>query len=293
MKLHIYIIAILSVFSISACTDVITLDLDDPEPVLVVDGFISNLDVIQSVRLSSLDNYFAPQPPEYSKYKSAVVTLQENGAYAGTYVFNDTELQFELPYQGLEGKEYQIHISLPDGTSYLSASELMESIVPIDTIWHELSEEDGPSADKGDFLVKINTLEPAGLGDNYQWKSYVNGQYNFAAEDIFVSDDRFVDGQDVIDFDVYSLDQEEFEEYKNESLTGQVFVTIEQTTISARYFDYILLVSQQLLQVGSPFASPPAEIRGNVYKEGEDEVLALGYFYTSSVDAATVELLEQ
>ncbi len=293
MKIQLFIIAIISVFTMSACTDVIDLKLDDPTPVLVVDGFVTNQDTIQSVRLSSLENYFAPQPPDYSFYKTAVVTLRENTTEVGSYTFNDENQRFELQFQGNVGKEYQVHIVLPDGESYLSASEMMQDTVPIDTIWQEFATEDGPSSSKGDFVVKINTQEPQGLGDIYQWKSYVNGVYNFEAQDIFVSDDRFVDGQYVLDLEVYSMDNKSFQDYKTASPTGQVFVTIEQTTINQRYYDYITLVQQQLLQVGSPFASPPAEIRGNVYKEGVDEVLALGYFYTSSVDVKSVELIEQ
>lgn len=293
MKLQLYIIAIMSAFTMSACTDVIELELDDPTPVLVVDGFISNLDTIQAVRLSSLENYFASEPADYSFYKSSKVTLRENTTEVGIYVFNDEKLRFELQYQGVEGKEYQVHIVLPDGSSYLSAAEMMQNSVPIDTIWQEYATADGPQAEKGDFVVKINTQEPPGLGDLYQWKSFVNGVYNFEAQDIFVSDDRFVDGQYVSDAEVYAMSNEEFQEHKANSANGRVIVTMQQTTINQRYFDYIVLVQQQLLQVGSPFASPPAEIRGNVYKEGEDEVLALGFFYTSSVDAASVELIEQ
>lgn len=293
MKLHIYIIAILSVFSMSACTDVITLELEDPDPVLVVDGYISNMDTIQEIRLSSLDNYFASEPTDYTKFKLAEVTLREDGVDAGSYVFNDTKMCFELPYEGIVGKEYQIHISLPDGSSYLSATELMEPFVPIDTIWYEFANVDGPSSSEGDYSILINTKEPEGLGDNYQWKSYINGAYNFLADDILVSDDRFVEGQDIIDVELYSMSVEDYELNKLASPTSQVIVKIEQTRISLRYYDYVTLVAQQILQVGSPFASPPAEIRGNVYKEGEDEVLALGYFYTSSIAAASVELFDQ
>ncbi|MFT6323602.1 MAG: hypothetical protein ACJAWO_001156 [Halieaceae bacterium] len=277
----------------TSCNDVIQLELDDPEPVLVVDGFVSNVDTVQYVKLSSLDNYFASQPPNYSLYQSASVSLRENEVTIGTYVFNTDTERFELQFKGLTGKEYQLHVSLPDGTSYLSASEIMEETTPIDSIWYEVAEVDSPTSEEGDYTVLINTKEPVGTGDNYQWKSYINGEYNFEATDVTAFDDRFVDGQWIIDFDVYSLNEKDYLKYKSASPSGQVLITIEQARISLRYFDYITLVTQQLLQVGSPFASPPAEIRGNVYKEGEEEVLALGYFYTSALDAATVDVIEQ
>lgn len=292
MKLQTIIFLFIAAFSMSACTDTITLELEDPSPVLVVDGYITNQDTTQSIRLSLLENYFAEQPPNYSIYESAKVTLKEDSVTVGTYTFNNSTEKFELQYQGIIGKNYQIDIVLPDGSSYLSAAEEMEEIVPIDTIWYELNTVDGPGNEEGDFLVLINTKEPAGEGDNYQWKSYINNEYNFEPQDIFVSDDRFVDGQDVVDLEVYNISQENYQIIKSESPTNQVVVKIEQARISTRYFQYVSLVAQQLLQVGSPFAAPPAEIRGNVYKQGENEVLALGYFYTSAVSTASIEIIE-
>ena len=290
MKLQLYIILFISGLFITSCTDVVQLELEDPAPVLVVDGFVSNLDTVQYVRLSSLENYFAEQPPNYAIFKTAVVTLRENTATVGTYVYNDTQNRFEISYQGIIGNEYQVHVSLPDGTSYLSASEVMESTVEIDSIWFDIAPVDGPSSNEGDVVVNINTQEPPGVGDNYQWKSYVNGEYNFQAEDIFVSDDRIVDGQYVVNLEIYSMDEETYLNYLAESPTNQVIVRIEQLKISLRYLKYAQLVSQQLLQVGSPFAAPPAEIKGNIYKEGEDNILALGYFYTASISAAEVDI---
>jgi hypothetical protein len=292
MKFKLYIILFFALATITSCNEVIDLKLDDPEPVLVVDGYLSNLNKVQKVRLSSLENYFANQAPNYAAYKSAKVILLENGSDVGTYTFDDTYKRFELQYQGIVGKEYQIDITLPDGSRYVSASELMDAPVPIDTIWYEVNENPGgPGPQGGDINVKINTQEPLGLGDNYQWKSYVNNQYQFESDDLFFADDRFVDGQDVTDLDVFGMSIDQYDDYKNEDPNSQVFVKIEQLKVTNRYLKYLTLIQQQLSGVGSPFASPPAEIRGNVYKQGENEVLALGYFYTASIDTKQVEII--
>lgn len=292
MKLHIYLIGLLSGLLFNACTDKIDLTLEDPEPVLVVDGFISNIDTTQYIQLSSLENYFANTPPNYAIHKGATVALLEDSIQIKNYTFNPTTERFEMQYQGLIGHAYQIDITLEDGTRYVSEAESMREIVPIDTIWYEIVDiPSNPTFEEGDINVLINTREPAGVGDFYQWKAHVNNQYQHQPENLFVADDRFVDGQDIYDFEVFQLSPEEFDAHLAKSPTDQVFVKIEQVSISSRYFQFVSLVTQQLLQVGSPFDAPPSQIRGNVYEQGKEEILALGYFYTAAIDAKTVEIV--
>lgn len=293
MKQRIYIILIAVSFLASSCTDVIQLELDDPQPVLVVDGYLSNNDTTQILRLSSLHNYFTASAPNYDELKDSKVTLIEDGTKVATYTYDEANYRFETKFQGIEGKEYQISILLSNGKSYLSAAELMEPAVPIDSLWAEInSSPGGPGPKSGEIVIKLNTQEPAGLGDNYQWKTYINDQYQSDRHDLFFQDDRLVDGQYVDGVDVYGMSEEHYQKYKDNSPDGRVFVSVEQSRISYRYYQYLFLVYQQLNQVGGPFAAPPAEIRGNVYQNGEDEVLALGYFYTAAIDKKTMEIIE-
>ncbi len=289
MKLHLYILSFLIGGSLISCTETIDLTLDDPAPVLVVDGFISNEDTTQFVRLSSLENYFADDIPNFDAFKESKVYLIENGIVADTYAYNPDRSRFEILFQGTISSTYQIDITLPTGERYVSSEEVLNEIVPIDTIWSEIVDD---PRDEDYISILINTNEPAGLGDYYQWKSFVNDAYQFGSFDLFFSDDRFVDGQEVKDLEIFSMSTEDYENYKKDSPTGEVFVTIQQNTINLRYYDYLVLVFQQLNQIGSPFASPPAEIRGNVYKTGETEILALGYFYTSGISSMTVKIEE-
>ena len=292
MKKYFFITTLVSMI-FSSCTDKIDLTLPDPESVLVVDGFISDLDTTQWVKLSSLENYFADSTPDFTVYKNAIVKLVENGNEVGQYTFVDSTHQFELNYQGTNGYGYQIDIRLPNGEHYISAEEYMETVPKIDTMW-SVSNIDNPdaSAFSSDYSIFINTQGSPGFGDFYQWKIYVNGEYQNEPQDLNFTNDQFVEGQYVENFEIFGLSQEDYEEYKAESPDGKVHVKVEQTKISSRYYDFLFLVFQQTLFVGGPFASPPAEIRGNVYLQGENEVLALGYFYASSVDPKTVEVTE-
>ena len=291
MKFSIYSSVIILSVLFTSCTEIIDLTLDDPAPVLVVDGYLTNQDTTQWVRLSSIENYFADDVPDFSVFKDSKVYLIENGTVADTYSYNSDKGRFEIQFQGTPLNNYQVDITLPDGERYISSEELMETPVLIDSIWFDIQPNEFDE-NTNYVTVYINTKEPAGLGDNYQWKSFVNDEYQFEAFDLFFSDDRFVDGQDIEELDIFSMNEVDFDDYFTNASDGRAFVKIEQTKISYRYFEYLSLVAQQLTQIGSPFAAPPAEIRGNVYKQGENEVLALGYFYTSSIDAKTVEVIK-
>ena len=292
MKRYLFIIGIIAVV-FSSCTDKIDLTLPDPEPVLVVDGFITDRDTTQWIKLSSLENYFADPPPNFSVYKNAVVKLLEDGQEVGQYTFMDSTAQFELEYKGINGKWYQIEILLPDGKRYKSEEEFMETVPKIDTIWSvaNLNNPDA-SAFSADYGVYMNTQETPGIGDYYQWKSYVNGEYQAEPQDLNFTNDQFVDGQYVENFEVFGLSEEDYQEFKANSIDGKVWIKVEQTQISSRYYDFLFLVFQQTLLIGGPFAAPPAEIRGNVYLEGGNEEFALGYFYAASVDTKTVLIVE-
>lgn len=279
--------------SVSRCTDIIELDIEDPQPVLVVDGFISDIDTIQWVRLSNLENYFADGSPDFTVYKNATVKLLEDSLEIASYTFIDSTARFELQYKGINGKFYQIDIQLPDGKHYLSASEEMQTVPPIDSLWYTVNQDAGTPGPQGkDFVFSINTQEPPGIGDSYQWKTYINDQYQFEVSDLNFSNDQFVDGQYIYNFELYGLSKTDYDKYKEDASDNRVFVKIEQSKITNRYYDFLFLVFQQTAQVGGPFAAPPAEIKGNVSLVDDENQTALGYFYTSSISSKEVEVIE-
>ena len=279
--------------TITSCTDIIQLDLEDPQPVLVVDGYISDMDTTQWVRLSNLENYFADGAPDFTVYKTATVKLLEDSIEIATYTFVDSTFRFEIQYKGITGRSYQVDISLPDGKHYVSLSEEMYSVPQIDSLYYVISaNHTGPGELTEEFVFSIDTKEPIGLGDSYQWKTYINNNYQFEAQDLNFSNDQFVDGMPIFDFEIYAMDFEQFDDYQSEAKDGRVFLKIEQSKITSRYYDFLFLVFQQTLQVGGPFAAPPAEIKGNIPLQGDDNQYALGYFYTASIHTKEIEVIK-
>ena len=272
-----------------ACEKQIEIDLQDPEPVLVVEGQVTDQDTITWVRLSYIQNYNSTTTPDFTLEKNAVVKLYEDDNEIGDLNFIDSTERFEIQFTGVINHSYNIEIVTEDGTTYISKPEVINFVSPIDSLWSV--KEDDTFGDGQSYYIKLNTVETPGLGDNYQWKVYVNGEYQDLPENITTANDEFVDGQPILDIDIFVISTEDFNQYQSNSPDGKVFVRVDQTGITETYFDFLNEIVTQTVFVGSPFDPPPAAIRGNVYKSTDINDLALGYFQAVSVESLSTEVL--
>lgn len=284
-KIGFYLLALILFYS---CEKKIEIDLQDPEAVLVVEGQVSDQDTIQWVRLSYIQNYNSTSNPDFSIEKNAVVKLYEDETELGVLNFNDTTQRFEIQFKGTIDHSYYVEIVTEDGTQYLSEPETINYVGPIDSLWSV--KEDDIFGDGQSYFIRMNTFETPGLGDNYQWKIYVNGEYQSSPENIIIADDLFVDGQPIENIDIFIMSVEDFGEFQANSPDGKVFVEVNQTAITRPYFDFLNEIVIQTVFVGGPFDPPPAAIRGNVYKSTDINDRALGYFQAISVETATTEV---
>jgi len=261
-----------------ACEDKVELDFPTGETLLVVEGWISNEPGPHHITLTFTQPYFdatAPPPAEGATVfltddEGLQVLLEETAP--GVYTYPDS---------GLVGRSYSLEINLPDGVQYRSDPELLREPVPILEIRWEV-DEDGPS----EFLeqepdqiygVLIDTFEPQGAGDNYRWRTFVNGVMKDDPFDINVTNDDFVDGSPVNNYDP-----------SNELFFAGDTVTIVQERISSAALEFMQLVQSQTAFVGGPFDTPPAPIVGNVKNITDPERNALGFFGAAGRDRATV-----
>ena len=283
---------ILSTLFISSCTDTVDLDLDDAEKILVVEGAMTNLDTTHWVKLSYTQNVFQNSEVDYTIESGALVTLYENELLIDTMEFNLIENRFETEYIGVVGNTYGIRIVTEDGTRYFSETEELVQPVPIDTIWSTY--EKGNGFEEDSYKIYIETHEPAGKGDNYQWKKYVNGFFQDDPEEMLMAPDDLVDGNQINDWDIYFMEDEDFDAFLTTSTTQNVVhVRIEQASISKNYREYLQIIFEQTTRSGSLFSPPPAEIRGNIRKDVDGLVRAQGYFYTAGIHDISVDVPKQ
>lgn len=285
-KFSLYLLALILLY---ACEKKIEIDLEDPDPVLVIEGQVTDQDTITWVRLSYIQNYNSTTPPDFTLEKNAIIKLYEDDSEVGELNYNETTQRFEIQFKGTIDHSYFIEIVTEDGTEYFSEPEAINFVGPIDSLWSV--KEDDVFEDGQAYFIRMNTFETEGLGDNYQWKVYVNGEYQSDPENIAIADDQFVDGQPILNIDVFYMSQEDFNGFQSNSPDGKVVVKVDQTAITKTYFDFLNEVFIQTAFVGSPFDPPPAAIRGNVYKSTDINDRALGFFQAVSVESAITEVI--
>jgi len=270
---------LLSALSFNACEDVIELDLPDNDPALVVDGWLTDRPGEKTVRLTLSANYFSEA--SYPAVSDALValhdregpvdTLQEKGGAPGVYATD---------YVGRVGGIYHLVITTADGKQYASQAQQLRAVPPIDSIYYEFID-DNPFQEEG-YYVKINTREPAGQGDYYRWRQFINGEYQNTPFDIVIATDEFVDGNFITELEITV-----------QPLQAGDTCRVEQQSISREAYDFLFLVRDQTAFVGSIFDSPPIPIPGNIFNVDDPEEEVLGFFGVSAVSEAEVIIEEE
>ncbi|MFN7118289.1 MAG: DUF4249 domain-containing protein [Saprospiraceae bacterium] len=257
---------------LSSCEDVVNLDLPDGDLQLVVDGTITNQPGEKRVRLTNTANYFDNK--ETPKVSNALVLLYNERGVVDTLIEKEAGI-YITEYIGQVGTSYHLYIRTPDGNEYESQPELLQAVPDIDSIYYEFKAET-PFQDEG-YYVKIDTYEPAGLGNHYRWKQYVNGKYKNEPFDLLYATDQFVDGNPILGFEVSTDALQVGDQFR-----------VQQMSISEAAFDFLTLLSQQTANVGSIFDSPPAALPGNIRNITNPKVKALGFFSASAISEATI-----
>ncbi len=273
MQSKISILPILSLIFFASCQDVVDLKVPDGDIQLVVDGWLTDQEGEKQILLSTTANYFDnTETPRVTgaliilkNEKGAVDTLEEKEA--GVYITN---------YVGEVGETYHIYIRTSEGEEYESTPEPLDYVPPISAIRARFQEET-VFEDEG-YYVSIDTEEPAGVGDYYRWKQYVNGKYLNEPFDLLYASDEFVDGNPITDIEMNTEPLQLGDHYR-----------IQQLSISEQAYEFFVQLQTQTAFVGSLFDSPPAALKGNIINLDSSGKKALGYFGVSAV--SEIELL--
>jgi len=274
MKNHSILFVFLIFLGLISCEDVIDLDIPNQNALLVIQGEITDRDSTHFVDVYFTNPYLGSD--SYSLITDAEVLLYQDAVVADTFRVGPSG-RYASNFRGNLNSTYSIQVKLNDGSIYESIPEKISRVNPIDSIYAEF-EPETPFTDPG-YVVYFDTSEPAGRGDYYRWKTYFNNRLVNDPFFIRVSDDEFVDGNPINEFQV-----------NFEPLPAGDTVRIEQMSISRRNFEYWSLILTQTAQVGSNFDPPPAPIRGNIVSISNPDETVLGYFSASAVVDAEIIL---
>lgn len=169
-----------------SCEEIITVDLKNEHPKVVIESFITNTENPILVKITKSQAYF--NQSEFTPVKNAIVQLEylsvkekliEKGN--GYYVASRTK--------GIAGRTYTLKIST-EGETFGATVEVPTS-VPIDTVYFQ------PGLFHNDSLnIVVEFRDPARTENYYRIKLYRNGRY--AVNDYYLLTDAFSDGEKMV-----------------------------------------------------------------------------------------------
>ncbi|WBL25313.1 DUF4249 domain-containing protein [Zunongwangia sp. HGR-M22] len=259
-KIWLYAILCSLIFTFYSCEEVIEVDLEPSDNRLVVDAEIlweaNTPGNVQQIYLSRLTDYYETETQKVSNAEVEIsnangdIFIFEETEEAGTYQCNNF-----LPELN---DSYQLEV-IVDNETY-TATERMISTPEITRI--EQSDDGGFSADNYEITYYFNDPEEE---ENYYLETY---RTDFLIYPVYgVGSDKFINGNEVD----YGFSDEDLE----------VGSTVNTTFrgISEQFYEYMSLIIQSTS--GNPFSTPPANIRGNLINNTNEDNYAFGYFSLS------------
>ena len=271
MKRLLFILSVLSLIW-SSCQEVITVELPNQEPKLIVDALIRIDTTISStlvtVSIRQTSDFFG----EISPVSVDQITMSnlDNPGNNTDQVLDETEPGSGIYQQFFSTEELardRWFLQINYQGEFYVAESLMQYSVPID----QLTIGDGSlfSGDVTEILVRYSDI--GGREDYYL--------FDYGNDDFFASEDVFYDGQ-----------QFEFSYFYDEQFNPGDTLTVSIMGIDRDFFNYMNLLREQSEGGFGPFATPAVSVRGNLinatdinnndnYNNVNDpDNYALGYF---------------
>lgn len=265
LKQSLLFLALALSFLVSSCEDVITVDLDEADPKLVIEAAINwqkgTSGNTQKIKLTTTTGFYSAQIPKVS---GANVTIRNS--QNTVFVFNEVGTTGEYVcsnFAPVINETYTLTI-INNGNTY-TATETLKAVAPISRL--EQNDQGGFTGNEKE--IKTYYLDPVGEPNYYLYKySYSNQRKS----DFYVDRDEFFDGNEF-----FSISQ-------NDELKKDDTIEVTHYGISRAYYNYMsVLVSIAGNSGGGPFQSPPATVRGNIVNTTAPENFPLGFFSLSEI----------
>jgi len=253
---------------LSACQDVIHIDLNDVEPQIVIEGTVTDQPAPYKVKISKTGDYF--EPSTFPAVSNAIVMISDDAGRSDTLQETEDGIYQSDLLQGIPGRTYKLTVTAEEND--YTASSTMPDAIPIDSLGYEYQTGGfGPGVGEG-YRLHCHFIDRAGIPDYCRFKIYQNGQL---LEGYFLYEDKYTDGNH-IDFSGF---EEVFE--LNDTLR------VELLTIDEATFDYYSTLKDVIANGGEGNPGPgaggtPANPNTNLSNG------ALGYFGAFTIRTDTI-----
>lgn len=264
--------------SLVGCQDPIDLELPAGTKRPIVNARITDEDTV-SAEVFWTASYLNQAPNE--PVSDAVLVLLQDGVAVDTLrPVVAAPGRYKGSVVGTEGHSYRLRFWMPgDSKPWISGPELIRRCPAIDSIYSEKRPRE-PFQLPGRYSL-LHFTEPAGRGDQYRFKVWRNDTLENLPFNITFFDDQFNDGRSFNNLELPAV------EFAGPDSVGTKY-RVEISSLSPGFFQFLNLLRQTTLQVGTPFDPAPSLVVGNLWREENPDEFALGYFYASGVSRASL-----
>ena len=275
VKTGIHYILLISILTLTSCTDVIELDVPSEAPRLVIEASINwekeTIGNNQRIKLSKSTPYFDTNGVEPVLGASVKITNDTNGT---VFVFTDnSDGSYSTDsFVPLVNNSYTLEV-INEGETYVAQENLIAapSILSVyqstDYFFQDLLE------------VNFEFLDPIDEVNYYFIKFQEEADL---LPTLSTLKDEFINGSLI----TISNERRENENINQVAYAPGDLVDMELYGISKRYYDYMTILINQS-ESGGPFDTTPVALKGNCINQTNPDTDAYGYFRMTEVSKAT------
>jgi hypothetical protein len=253
-----FFIALIAVASVTSCEKVIELDLQDSEPVVVIEGRVNNNLEFQQVKISR--SVQVADQGVFPAVTGAAVVVTDNAGNSFSFQ-EQSRGTYTRRFRGVPGRTYTLKVTA-EGKEY-SAVSMMPQQVNLDSLGINTTKFFNETRKS----LVVYFPDPSGVRNYYRFLLTVNG---IGSRGIFTYNDDFTDGKGV---------QRELLDFDMDLREGDL-AEVEMQCIDAAVYRYWQGVDQNESRGGASTtpANPVSNIKGG----------ALGYFSAHTTQRSSV-----
>lgn len=257
--------------SIISCEDVIKVDLETAAPKLVIDASIKwekgTTGTLQKIKLTTTTDYYSTTIPAATG--ATVFITNTTLATPVSYQFTEDGQTGEYicsNFAPVVNNDYALTV-VYKGETYTSTSKFMPSPAI------EKTEQSIKPGLEGKDVYEIKFyFQDNGAENNFYLVGAKNA--NIAYPEYGVLNDEFSQGNLMFAF------------YRDDKLKQGDVINYSVQGITENYYNYMnKLINIAGTGGGSPFATPPATLRGNIVNTTNPDNFPFGYFHLSEIDS--------
>ncbi len=287
IKNIIYISFTLFLLCVTACQDVISVELDEGEKLVVVDAWLNNLSTEQRITLQYTQPYF--DSISYEGVTGASVQLISSSGNTIEFTDQGQGVYSWTPLAGTSigsvGEDFQLEINA-NAINY-TANARLNPVCEVDSIQQEFME-NMPIIDDG-IYTQFFARDLEGIGDTYWIKTYRNGIYLNKPLELNIAYDAAIDAGAEVDNIIFIPPiREATNELSEENLPipweqGDI-IKVEIHSLSNDAFTFLDVARRQILNgLSTIFAEPLVNTDGNITASDGSDVL--GFFNVAAISS--------